>query len=524
MPAFSPDGNQIVFAWDGGTNDSEDQFDLYVKVVGTENISRLTFKPSTWLAPAWSPDGRTIAFARKSVSGESGIYEVSPIGGPERKLASAAFTYTLPMSMSWSGDGKSLAYADGDGTLHLLNRETGEVGSLAKPAQCDRAWSPMFSPDSTRAAFYCERKGMFYVFLIRPDGTGARQITDEDAGPQILGWSADGKRVLLTSNYSNQLMEVDVETKKSSVLEFTQDAYQPSVALRGNRLAYARTFQNINIWGTSLDPANHQLHRLLVSSTRVQRAPDISPDGKRIVFESDRSGIQEIWVAGIDGSNPVQLSHLNNPLTGSPRWSPTGHLIAFDSRAGERAYVYVVDPDGGIPKRLSTSLNSVSVPTWTRDGNAIYLRSTDAGKGEIYKVPLQGADATLIAKGSGSLANAKESRDGKWLYFAKGDENVAISVVSTSGGEDRTVEGMPSVYYPNDWALADEGIYFIDRRTQPIKISFFNLVTKTIRQIVALNKPPIIWGGLSLSPDGKWLVYTQVDETPSDIMLVNHFR
>jgi Tol biopolymer transport system component len=217
MPAFFTDDNQIVFAWDGGTNDSEDQFDLYVKVVGTENISRLTFKPSTWLAPAWSPDGRTIAFARKSVSGESGIYEVSPIGGPERKLASAAFTYTLPMSMSWSGDGKSLAYADGDGTLHLLNRETGEVGSLAKPAQCDRAWSPMFSPDSTRAAFYCERKGMFYVFLVRTDGTGARQITDEDAGPQILGWSADGKRVLLTSNYSNQLMEVDVETKKSSV-------------------------------------------------------------------------------------------------------------------------------------------------------------------------------------------------------------------------------------------------------------------------------------------------------------------
>jgi Tol biopolymer transport system component/predicted Ser/Thr protein kinase len=524
MPAFSPDGNQVVFAWDGGTNDAKDQFDLYVKVVGAENISRLTFKPSTWLAPAWSPDGRTIAFARKSVSGESGIFEVSPIGGPERKLAPAAFTYSPPMSMSWSGDGKSLAYADGDGTPHLLNRETGEVGTLAKPAQCDRAWSPVFSPNGTRIAFYCERKGLFFVFVIRPDGTGARQVTNEDAGPQGLGWSADGKRVLLTNNYTSQLMEVDVETQKSSILGFTQDAYQPSVALRGERLAYARSFQNINIWGTSLDSANHELHRLLVSSTRVQKAPDISPDGKRIVFESDRSGVQEIWLSGIDGGNPVQLSHLNDPLTGSPRWSPTGHLIAFDSRAGGQASVYVVDPDGGIPKRISTSLDGVSIPTWSRDGNSLYLSSTDVGKGEIYKVPLLGTDATLMAKSSGLLANVKESRDGKWLYFSQGDENVAIRVVSVSGGEDRAVEGMPSISYPTDWALADDGIYFINRRAQPIRICFFDLVTKTIREIVALNKPPIIWGGLSLSPDGKWLAYTQVDDTPSDIMLVNHFR
>jgi eukaryotic-like serine/threonine-protein kinase len=524
MPAFSPDGNQIVFAWDGGKNDAENQFDLYVKVIGSENMSRLTFKPSVWLAPAWSPDGRTVAFARKSANGDSGIFEVSAIGGPERKLASAVFSYTPPMSLSWSSDGKSLAYSDGDGAMRLLDRETSEVSNLAKPAECDRAWSPVFSANRPRIAFYCERNGAFFVFVIRPDGTGARQITNEDAGPQDLAWSADSKRVLFTNSYTNQLLEVEVESRRSSSLAFTQDAYQPAVALRGERLAYARSFQNINIWGTSLDPANQELHRLLVSSTRVQKAPDISPDGKRIVFESDRSGVQEVWVSGIDGSNPVQLSHFNHPMTGSPRWSPTGHLIAFDSRAGGQASVYVVDPDGGIPKRLSTSINGVSLPTWSRDGNAIYLSSTDVGNGEIFRVSLQGADATLIAKGSGLLANVKESRDGKWLYFARGDPKAEIRVVSVSGGEDRAVEGMPSIYYTTDWALADDGIYFIDRRAQPIKICFFDLVTKKIRQIVALNKLPIEWGGLSLSPDGKWLAYTQLDDTPSDIMLVNHFR
>lgn len=86
---------------------------------------------------------------------------------------------------------------------------------------------------------------------------------------------------------------------------------------------------------------------------------------------------------------------------------------------------------------------------------------------------LEGTDASFIVKSSSSLANLKASRNGKWLYFAKGAENVAIRVVSSSGGEDRAVEGMPSVYYPTDWALADDGIYFIDRRLEPIGILFF---------------------------------------------------
>ncbi len=127
-------------------------------------------------------------------------------------------------------------------------------------------------------------------------------------------------------------------------------------------------------------------------------------------------------------------------------------------------------------------------------------------------------------KGSGLLANVKESHDGKWLYFGKGDENTEIRVVSSSGGEDHPVKGMPQVTNMTDWALARDGIYFIDRRAQPMAISFYEFSTKTVRQFVTLNKPPATWGGLSLAPDGKWLVYSQVDDTPSDIMLVDHFQ
>jgi eukaryotic-like serine/threonine-protein kinase len=330
-PAFSPDGSQIVFAWDGGI---ENNFDLYVKVVGAENVSKLTHKASEWLAPAWSPDGRTIAFERKSES-DSGVFEIPATGGPERKLASAVFTYTPVMSLSWSSDGKFLTFGDGTGVMHLVDHQNGELTTLSRPPECDRSWSPAFSPDGTRIAFLCERHNVFFALVMRSDGTGMRQVTNEDEGPQTLAWTADSKRLILTNPRTNRLVEVGSESEKQVALAFSQDGSQPAVARSGGRLAYVRSFQNVNIWGTSLDAKNPEAHRMLVSSTRTQLAPDISPDGKRITFASDRSGALEIWVADIDGGNPVQLSHFNNTLTGTPRWSPNGHVIAFDF-AGRR--------------------------------------------------------------------------------------------------------------------------------------------------------------------------------------------
>jgi len=180
---------------------------------------------------------------------------------------------------------------------------------------------------------------------------------------------------------------------------------------------------------------------------------------------------------------------------------------------------YLVDPDGGVPIKAPTGLI-----TWSRDGNWIYFSEQD----EIYKRPAQGGEATLVAKGvlgrERCCLDAKESVDGKWLYFTQGNADSEIRIVSSSGGEHRPLAGMPNVRDATDWTLARNGIFYLDCRAQPVTINFFEFSTKEIRQIVTLNKPPAIWGGLSLSPDGKWLAYSQVDDTPSYIMLVDHFH
>jgi DNA-binding winged helix-turn-helix (wHTH) protein len=115
-PTFSPDGSQVAFGWDGGNSEAPERFDLYVKVVGTENVERLTQHPAQWISPAWSPDGSMIAFSRESAS-NAGVFLISARGGPERRLAQAP-PPGFGDRPTWSPDGRELIYSF-DRTLHV---------------------------------------------------------------------------------------------------------------------------------------------------------------------------------------------------------------------------------------------------------------------------------------------------------------------------------------------------------------------------------------------------------------------
>ena len=88
---------------------------------------------------------------------------------------------------------------------------------------------------------------------------------------------------------------------------------------------------------------------------------------------SNRSGINEIWVCDSDGGNAQQLTSLGNSMTGTPRWSSDGKQIVFDSRVGGEANVYVMDANGGVPRKLETGTRMNSEPSWSHDGRWIYF-------------------------------------------------------------------------------------------------------------------------------------------------------
>src|SRR2546422_232721 len=445
QPTFSPDGNQIAFAWNG---EKRDDFDIYVKLVNTGTPPlRLTSNPADDLFPAWSPDGREIAFVRQSGS-EVSIFVIPALGGPERKLysgTSAFFSlYDYGNALSWSPDGKYLAFSGQrsprqPNSIFLLSSESLETRQLTQPPTGFLGDStPAFSPDGKVLAFVRGASSRDVEIYIMPAAGGEpKRLTFDNRSGRSLAWTADGREILfsLWASLTFRLWRVSAAGGTPEQLAIGEGGSTLAISRQGDHLAYSRESRDTDIWrvGTS-GATNISKPTRLISSTRLDYGPQYSPDSKRIAFTSGRSGSNEIWVCDADGLNPVQLTSFGGPDVGSPRWSPDGRQIAFDSVALGSRDIFVVSVEGGKPRRLTEDSSDEVRPSWSRDGRWIYFGSNRTGDWQVWKAPAEGGKAVQVTQQGGR--EAIESFDGNFLYYASGFGISGIWQVPVAGGEE----------------------------------------------------------------------------------------
>jgi Tol biopolymer transport system component/DNA-binding winged helix-turn-helix (wHTH) protein len=545
-PSFSPDGNQVAFAWDGP---KQDNLDIYVKLIGTENLLRLTSDPAVDYAPAWSPDGRSIAFYRRINKERATVLLVPSIGGPpERRLTETVALDDGKLGgaspgLSWSPDGKWLAMKDrqageAQDSIFLLSIETGEKSRLSHPPTNCGDGTPAFSPDGKHLAFSRTFTfGVSEVFTVdlAEDLTAkaaARQITFRKQWTSGLAWTADGREIVFSSgsNWSSgavQLWRVSATGSESphTLAVAGEHGRWPAISRQGNRLAFSREYaDDENVWRLELAGQNRMAGKSLklIDSTRNDRDPQYSPDGKRVAFISQRTGGDEVWVCNKDGSGPVQLTSLRAAITGCPRWSPDGTRIVFDSNVAGRFDVYVVDASGGRPKRLSNDPADEAVASWSRDGRSIYFVSNRTKNWEVWKMSADGGEGKQVTRNGGYVAF--ESADGAFLYYTKYLEAGKLWRMAVTGSEETEVLGNVN---GGSYAVLDNGIYFIrppvEERSYPA-LEFLSFATGKV-QLIAPIPELAIYRGLSISPDHLYALYTQEDRVPgSNLMLVDHVR
>jgi Tol biopolymer transport system component len=539
-PAFSPDGNQMAFAWDGGASDN---IDIYVKLIDVGTPLRLTSNPAIDRSPTWSPDGRYIAFSRFSES-EKGIFIVPALGGAERKLYSPdwGFHFYAFGEVVWSPDGKFLAYLDRSSSrnvgIWLLSVENLESRQLTWPAAQDLFdMFPAFSPDGQTLAFVRVSSGRVSDIYVVPVGGGEpRRVTFDNRGIDGLAWTPDGREIVFPSDreggYALWRISVTGGTPERLVVGGNDDFSPPlspqgnrlAISRQGNRLAYVRSAFDTNIWRIEIPKRKGGRHppTQLIASTNLEQGPQFSPDGRKIVFESTRSGSYEIWVCDSNGTNLLQLTSFER-TTGTPRWSPDGRHIAFDARIETHSDIYVIGAEGGSPRRITTETSDDVVPTWSRDGHWIYFASNRTGDQQVWKVPAEGGEAVQVTKHGGFAAY--EAPDGKFVYYTKIDRP-GLWRVAVEGGEEAPVLDHPELGYWGWWAVVNEGIYFInvEMKQHPV-IEFFSFATGRVRQIATMEKEAVMAGpGLAISPDRRWILYAQVDQSGGDIILVENIR
>ncbi len=525
-PSLSPDGQHLAFAWNGGAGP---HFNLYVKLVGTEESLRLTKRASIDFNPVWSPDGRYIAFCR-ILKGATGIYVIPASGGAERKVRSTLWEdqefyeiFWVAGHLSWSPDGKLLAYSDhaspGEGaSIFLLLLDSLEVRRLTAPARSSSDFNPEFSPDSQTLAFVRVSQ-VSSVYAIPVSGGEEQRLISDNRSKRGLAWTPDGRNLVFAN--VDGLWKISLRGGEPERLQFGQDGVEPSI--RGNRLVYVQRTSNLNIWRRNLNSlVSAGPPDKLISSTRMQSGPQFSPDGSKIAFESSRSGAYEVWVCGRDGSSLMQLTHFSPSQAGTPRWSPDGQQIVFDARPAGSVDIYVIDSQGGPLRKLTKEPSNENVPSWSRDGRWIYYASDRTGSWNVWKMPSTGGSPVQVTHHGGFAAF--ESPDGKFLYYAKGLTVPGLWRIPTNGGEEVEIIGSLEAGYWGYWAVVDNGIYHLDTTREP-KMAFFDTTTHRDTQVFDLkNRPVREVAGLAVSPDKGTILYTQLDASSSDIILVENFR
>jgi Tol biopolymer transport system component/DNA-binding winged helix-turn-helix (wHTH) protein len=536
-PSFSPDGTQIVYEW----VKEDGQRHLYIKVVGSGDPVPLTSGDAAEYGPAWAPDGRLIAFLRQLDQSTMGVFVKPPLGGVERKITEVApprsdsVLRRFLRRLDWTHDSRHLvvsapAHMGGSEGLLLVSVDNGEKTWLTEPSGDSEIGDrePAVSPDGRMVAFARGELGsgealhlLALTSNLRP--AGAPKQLASAGHSRSPAWTADGRRIVytdlspgITFGSGAWTIGLDAGDVPHPLPALGRNVALPAVARTG-RLAYSRQILQSNIWRQEIPLRGAAIPQpvRLTASSAVDYNAQYSPDGGRIAFSSNRSGSREIWTCASDGAQCVQVTTFNG-FTGTPRWSPDGRRIAFDSAAAGQMDVYVVDASGGSPSRL-TDVTHGNVPSWSHDGRWIYFSSRVTGRNEIWKIPSAGGKAVQVTRNGGFIAF--ESPDRRALFYMKTDQNAKLWKSAVDGsGETEVLDDVDARGFV---VTADRVYYLRQERNDLFAIRRYVIATHEDSQIVSLAKP-VFWG-LSISPDGKCLIYSQRLEA-SNLMLVEDFH
>ena len=275
-------------------------------------------------------------------------------------------------------------------------------------------------------AFMSHRDGNPEIYMMDTDGGNPRRLTNHRGWDFAPSWSPDGKRIAFVSErdghvidgsptYEIYVMDADGGDPRN-LTNHPHDDRSPSWSPDGKRIVFVserdRDKDNPHLVEIYVMGPDGQNEQRLTNNLHDDRDPSWSPDGKCIVFSASREGhfetkfaiTNEIYVMDADGQNEQRLTE-NRKNDWFPSWSPDGKRIAFSAdRKGDldNFDIYVMDTDGGNQQKLTNNRGWDSSPSWSPDSERIAFTSERDGNYGIYVMDADG----------GRLQNLTNNRHG----------------------------------------------------------------------------------------------------------------
>ena len=439
-PSLSPDGKMIAYASD---RSGENNLDIWVQQLAGGEPHQVTRNPSDDHEPVFSPDGSKIAFRSEREGG--GIYVVSTFGGTERKIASEGHR------PRFSPDGKWISYWIGEvgGELYLLTAKAyiiASAGGAPRQFQPDfgAIWDMVWSADSKRVLFAGLPKGPgqdgdWFVApveggtavktgamaLLRGQKLFSRNLTGANVfQPVPNAWT--GERIVFAAGFGDSinLFQLRLSSKDfraaGNAQRLTSGAgveADPSlwVGPDKTRLVFSSLTTNVDIWSLPLDPDHAKVlgpPRRLTEDLAADIRPSVSADGKKLVFNSYRSGNWDVWVKDLNTGRETALT--STPVhEENPRISPDGVNVIYRIREQDRFTTYLMPANGGVAQKVTDECTTIF--PWAFDNRRFICARTGDENGGTSLVDAFTRERKPILEGVGSAPRL--SWDSRWITF-----------------------------------------------------------------------------------------------------------
>ncbi|MBK9238931.1 MAG: PD40 domain-containing protein [Acidobacteria bacterium] len=439
LAAFSPDGRWLLFA--AQDRIPSIQYRVYVMRPDGSDRRSLGDMAKSNEDPRWTTDGARVVFnevpllerlpdeaprdfVRRRTQAQR-LVSVTP-DGRETRILEPEEASRLTRDRGLSPDGKWLLYAKAvDGVSGLLLRDQasgterlldgGTRAAVSRPAQSpapvppqNHAARPAVSPDGRWIAFHADRDGSSQIFVIRADGSDERLVTRSPTPKSGVRWSADGRELLFTSftNNTGYLFAVGVDgTAEREVLSVS--GRDPQLSPDGRRVVYAAgPFNATALMLAEVDGATlSHPRRINDEASSIAWNAKWSPDGARLAFTGRAPGNPQlqIWTMNSDGSKSAPLTHLppGDGRAQVPAWSPDGRSIVFQSDTPDRSsHLWRVEVRTGTTTRVLDHAEVFldETPVWFPDGQRLAFQSTRTGRWEVWTVKIDGTELRQITK------------------------------------------------------------------------------------------------------------------------------
>ncbi len=478
-PALSPDGKLVAY-----TAGPLGQTRLYVRQVdGTTPVAITSTEAGLARIPRWSPDGSRLLFLSPR-----GLETVPALGGPPKLLVPVVRGAWA--DGTWSPDGRSVAYARGD-SVFVLAVEDGAARGLARLTE---AHSCDWSPDGRRLACASGNRrfvgnedfgniALSSVWIVPVAGGSPVRITEGEALNTSPAWLPGGRSLVYISDRDGgrDIYQValghDGQPLRAPVrLTTGLNAAQVSVSADGRRLSYTAFTQTSNVWSLPVPRSGMALVSRAEPVTRgnqVVENCDVSPDGRWLAFDSDRGGTHQIYRMPLAGGDVEQLTSGAGPAF-VPTFSPDGREIAYHAFKDGSRQIFVIPAEGGSPTQITPGGEHYWAPRWSPDGRTLSFAKAPLTPAQELHLATRDASGRwgaprMLVKGGGGPA--QWSPDGQAILTVTGGYGtpVSLEVVTLAGGErrqllvvrDPATDVAPVSPHLSLWSADGRSVYFV---------------------------------------------------------------